>query len=87
MLAATPRENAATLFEMLMRVAPSFSLDRQDSDGNTPLFLAYSGGCTTLCDSLVQYSAHPGIANKQNLSIFNAPVATKQLLFRILGIL
>lgn len=85
MLAATHKDNSPLLFEMLMRVAPKFPLDRQDIDGNTPLLLAYHCGSTALCDSLVQYSAHPGIANKQNISIFNAPVATKQLLFRILG--
>ena len=85
MLAATPRDNAAVMFEMLMRVAPNYPLDRQDSEGNTPLLLAYANGNTGLCDSLMQYCAHPGVANRQSLSIFNAPVATKQLLFRILG--
>ena len=87
MLALTPKENIAVMFQMLMRAVPNFPLDRQDNDGNTPLLLAYSAGSTTLCDCLVQNSAHPGICNKQNVSIFNAPVATKQLLFRILGTL
>ena len=35
-----------------------------------------------LCDALVQAGAHPGMSNKHGLSIFNSPVATKQLLFR-----
>ena len=35
-----------------------------------------------LCDTLVQAGAHPGMSNKHGLSIFNSPVATKQLLFR-----
>ena len=48
------------------------------------LLLAYIGGSTVLCDALIKAGAHPGIPNKQGLSIFNSPVATKQLLFRIL---
>jgi len=46
--------------------------------------LAYIAGSPKLCDALIRGGAHPGISNKQGLSIFNAPVATKQLLFRIL---
>lgn len=48
------------------------------------LLLAYIAGNTTLCDALIKSRAHPGIANKQSVSIFTAPVATKQLMFRIL---
>ena len=50
----------------------------------TALLLAYIGGSTSLCDSLIQAGAHPGRPNRQGISIFNAPVATKKLLFRIL---
>ncbi len=87
MLAATTKDNSTMMFEMLMRVAPAFPINHQDSDGNTPLLLAYHCGNTALCDSMIQHLAHPGIANKHNISIFNASVATKQLLFRILGVL
>ena len=49
------------------------------------LLLAYFSGHTALCDALVRSGAHPGMANKQSISIFNTPVSTKQLLLRILG--
>lgn len=48
------------------------------------LLLAYIAGNTGLCDALIRAGAHPGIANKQGVSIFSSPVATKQLMFRIL---
>ena len=54
------------------------------SHAHTALLLAYIGGSTVLCDALIKAGAHPGISNKQGLSIFNSPVATKQLLFRVL---
>ena len=50
----------------------------------TALLLAYIAGNTGLCDALIRAGAHPGYANKQNVSIFSSPVATKQLMFRIL---
>lgn len=84
LLAKHGKENAAAIFSMLLATAPRFPLDKQDNDGNTPLLLAYLNGGTALCDSLVLAGAHPSIPNKQGLSIFNVPVATKQLLFRIL---
>lgn len=49
------------------------------------LLLAYFSGHTALCDALIRFGAHPGMANKQSVSIFNTPVSTKQLLLRILG--
>ena len=49
------------------------------------LLLAYFGGNSMLCDALIQSGAHPGMCNKDSVSLFNFPVATKQLLFRILG--
>ena len=85
MLCANPSSNASTVFAMLKNEAPNYPLDQQDDEGNTPLLLAYMGGNTALCDALVQAHAHPSICNRQNVSIFNAPVATKQLLFRLLG--
>lgn len=42
-------------------------------------------GNGNLCRSLVRAGARLGTMNKQGISIFNAPVATKQLLFKLLG--
>lgn len=84
LLARYPRENAAAIFHMLVQAAPGFPINKQDEGGHTPLLSAYIGGSTVLCDALIKAGAHPGIPNKQGVSIFNAPVATKQLLFRVL---
>jgi len=46
---------------------------------------AYFSGNASLCDALIRNGAHPNTMNKQGVTIFNAPVATKQLLFRILS--
>ncbi|XP_055996829.1 rabankyrin-5-like isoform X5 [Ostrea edulis] len=51
------------------------------------LLLAYMNGNGNLCRSLVRAGARLGTMNKQGLSIFNAPVATKQLLFKLLDML
>lgn len=85
MLAASPKQNASSLFYLLKSAAAKFPFNAVDEDGYTPLLLAYVAGSSSLCEGLVAAGAHPGMCSKQGLSIFNAPVATKQLLFRILG--
>ena len=49
------------------------------------LLLAYVNGNGNLCRALVRAGSKLGTMNKQGLNIFNAPVATKQLLFKLLG--
>ena len=49
------------------------------------LLLAYMNGNGNLCRAIVRAGAPLGIVNKQGLSIFNTPVASKQLLFKLLG--
>ena len=85
MLASSPKGNAAAIFQLLLTAAAKFPVNNADDDGNTPLLLAYTAGSSSLCDSLVSAGGHPGMNNKQGISIFNTPVATKQLLFKILG--
>jgi len=51
------------------------------------LLLAYFNGNASLCRAIVKVGARLGIVNRDGLSIFNAPVATKQLLFKLLGTL
>ena len=51
----------------------------------TVLLLAYFNGNASLCRAIVKVGARLGIVNRDGLSIFNAPVATKQLLFKLLG--
>jgi len=49
------------------------------------LLLAYFNGNASLCRAIVKVGARLGVVNRDGLSIFNAPVATKQLLFKLLG--
>lgn len=49
------------------------------------LLLAYMKGNANLCRAIVRSGARLGINNNQGINIFNYQVATKQLLFRLLG--
>jgi hypothetical protein len=51
------------------------------------LLLAYQNGNGNLCRSLIKYGAAIGTYNDDGISIFNHPVATKQLMFKLLDIL
>ncbi|XP_062587167.1 rabankyrin-5-like isoform X2 [Saccostrea cucullata] len=81
------KENAAAMFELFRETMPDYPLDIPDAEGNTVLLLAYMNGNGNLCRSLVRAGARLGSMNKQGISIFNAPVATKQLLFKLLDML
>ncbi|KAK6190601.1 hypothetical protein SNE40_002431 [Patella caerulea] len=81
------RENSAAIFELFRETMPEYPIDIPDDDGNTVLLLAYMNGNGNLCRALVRAGTCMGVVNKQGLSIFNAPVATKQLLFKLLDML
>ncbi|XP_038074756.1 rabankyrin-5-like isoform X2 [Patiria miniata] len=81
------RDNAAAIFELFKECMPNYPVDKQDADGNTVLLLAYQKGNGALCRAIVRSGASLGILNKNGTSIFNAQVATKQLLFRLLDML
>lgn len=49
------------------------------------LLLAYMKGNANLCRAIVRSGARMGLNNNQGINIFNYQVATKQLLFRLLG--
>lgn len=49
------------------------------------LLLAYMKGNANLCRAVVRAGARLGVNNNQGVNIFNYQVATKQLLFRLLG--
>jgi len=49
------------------------------------LLLGYFNGNGSLCRAVVKAGAQLGTVNRDGLSIFNAPVATKQLLSKLLG--
>ena len=51
------------------------------------LLLAYMKGNANLCRAIVRAGARLGVNNNQGVNIFNYQVATKQLLFRLLGLL
>ncbi|XP_035691517.1 rabankyrin-5-like [Branchiostoma floridae] len=86
-LAQYSKDNAASIFDLFHTSMPEYPLDAPDAEGNTALMLAYMNGNGGLCRSIVRAGAKLGIMNKHGVSIFNAPVATKQLLYRILDML
>uniref|UniRef100_A0A8C5GII6 BTB domain-containing protein n=2 Tax=Gouania willdenowi TaxID=441366 RepID=A0A8C5GII6_GOUWI len=79
------KENAAAIFELFLECMPEYPLDKADNEGNTVLLLAYMKGNANLCRAIVRAGARLGVNNNQNVNIFNYQVATKQLLFRLLG--
>ncbi|KAK7469532.1 hypothetical protein BaRGS_00036438, partial [Batillaria attramentaria] len=81
------KDNAAAMFELFRETMPEYPIDRPDAEGNSVLLLAYTNGNGGLCRAMVRAGACLGTVNKQGLSIFNAPVATRQLLFKLLDML
>lgn len=81
------KDNAAAMFELFRETMSEYPIDRPDAEGNTALLLAYSNGNGGLCRAMVRANACLGTVNRQGLSIFNAPVATRQLLFKLLDML
>jgi hypothetical protein len=51
------------------------------------LLLAYMNGASNLSRALIKAGAHAGIQNRQGVTIFNAQVATKMLLWRLLDMI
>lgn len=64
-----------------------YTCDGIDCDLYFPavLLLAYMKGNANLCRAIVRAGARLGVNNNQGINIFNYQVATKQLLFRLLG--
>lgn len=81
------RENSSAILEAFKENFSDFNLDLKDTKGNTALLLAYQNGNGNLCRSLIKYGAAIGTYNDDGISIFNHPVATKQLMFKLLDIL
>lgn len=87
LLAQHGKENAAAIFEIFMQCMTDYPINSQDSEGNTPLLLAYKNGNGNLCRALLRYKASLGATNKSGTNIFNAQVASKNLLYRLLDYL
>ncbi|XP_023334642.1 rabankyrin-5 [Eurytemora carolleeae] len=86
-LARFTERNTTDIFNVFMETMPEYPIDKQDTEGNTPLLSAYIKGNGDLCRALVNQGAVLGTMNKNMVSMFNHPVATKQLLFRLLDML
>lgn len=84
-LGAYGKENSSAILEAFMQTIPDYNLNQKDQKGNTVLLLAYQNGNGNLCRTLVKFGAALGAYNDEGLSIFNYPVATKQLLYKLLG--
>jgi hypothetical protein len=85
MIGAYGKDNSSAILDAFMQTIPGYNLDQKDTKGNTCLLLAYQNGNGNLCRSLVKYGSALGAYNDEGLSIFNYPVATKQLLYKLLG--
>ncbi|XP_052802681.1 rabankyrin-5-like isoform X2 [Mya arenaria] len=86
-LAAYGKDNAAAIFELFRESMPEYPIAKVDADCSTALLLAYMNGNGNLCRALVRAGSPLGEVNKHGLSVFNAPVATRQLLFKLLDML
>lgn len=87
LLAQHGKENAAAILEIFMQCMTEYPINSQDAEGNTPLLLAYKNGNANLCRALIRYKAMLGATNKDGINIFNAQVASKNLLYRLLDYL
>ena len=81
------RENASEMLDLFLASVIDFNLDQKDAKGNTALLLSYQNGNGNLCRRLIKNGAAIGAYNDEGVSIFNHPVATKQLMFKLLDIL
>eukprot|EP00106_Octopus_bimaculoides_P020139 XP_014787581.1 PREDICTED: rabankyrin-5-like [Octopus bimaculoides] len=81
------KDNAAAIFELFREAMPDYPIDAPDMEGNSALLLAYLNGNGPLCRALVRANACLGLTNKHGCSIFNATVASKQLIFKLLDML
>lgn len=73
---------AAPVLPTVMVVVMDLTLTRSVA---LVLLLAYMKGNANLCRAIVRAGARLGVTNNQGINIFNYQVATKQLLFRLLG--
>jgi ankyrin repeat protein len=87
MLGEHAKDNAAVIFETMLECVPTLNVNAQDALGNTALLLAYMNGASNLSRALIKAGAHAGIQNRQGVTIFNAQVATKMLLWRLLDMI
>lgn len=78
------KDNAAAICELFLEYMPDYPINNTDSQGNTPLLLAYMNGQGAMCRVLVRAGACLAAENKEGVSIFNYNVPTKQLLHRLL---
>ncbi|KAH8288958.1 hypothetical protein KR044_003172, partial [Drosophila immigrans] len=74
----------AAICELFLECMPTFPINVPDTDGNTPLLLAYMRGQAPLCKVLVKVGACLGAQNREGISIFNFKLATDQLLSKLL---
>lgn len=87
LLAQHGKENAHAILDIFMQCMPEYPINTQDGEGNTSLLLAYKNGNANLCRALIRYGACLGSTNKSGMNIFNAQVASKNLLYRLLDYL
>lgn len=86
-LAQYAKDNAVAVFELFRQSMPDYPINALDSDENIALFLAYTNGAARLCRELLKAGGSLATINKHGVSIFNAQVPTKKLLYTLLDML
>lgn len=86
-LAQYAKEHAVAIFNLFRQSMPDYPLNALDAEENTALFLAYTNGAAKLCRELLRAGASLNTINKHGVSIFNAQVPTKKLLYNLLDLL
>lgn len=86
-LAQYAKDNAVAIFELFRQSMPDYPINALDADENIALFLAYTNGAARLCRELLRAGGSLATINKHGVSIFNAQVPTKKLLYTLLDML
>ncbi|KAJ7374098.1 Ankyrin repeat and FYVE domain-containing protein 1 [Desmophyllum pertusum] len=81
------KDNAVAIFELFRQSMPEYPINALDADENIALFLAYTNGAARLCRELLKAGGSLATINRHGVSIFNAQVPTKKLLYTLLDML
>ncbi|KAL1230041.1 Rabankyrin-5 [Trichinella pseudospiralis] len=78
------KENAASILVSIKCIIPNYPIEMPDPDGNTLLLFAFMNENYLLCREAIRAGACVGVCNRHFVSIFNYPMSSPKLLFRIL---
>ena len=82
-------EVSANIYRCLIEISgrESIPINALDSEGNTPLLLAFCNGNMQLCEAFIKDGAHPSIPNRKGLSLFTVATPSIRPLFQVLSMI